>query len=225
MRIEKAARRAGANPAEITLVLVSKNVSTPLIEGAYKAGARDFGENRVQELLEKKPCLPGEIQWHFVGHLQTNKVKSVLGEVALLHSLDRISLAEEIQKYSEKKNLTVEVLIQVNTTGEASKSGFAPEEVEGALEKLKPMNRIRIQGLMTLGPLTDNQEAIRGSFRKLWTLRGKLQKKFPDLSLTRLSMGMSSDFEIAVEEGATILRIGTAVFGEKSPQSTVDSPR
>lgn len=185
-----------------------------------------------------------------MGHLQTNKVRSLLGEVVLLHSLDRMGLALEIEKEAEKKNLSVEALLQVNTTGEPTKSGFSPEEVEGALEKLIALPRIRIRGLMTMGPTPldviqsnsaesplmpclpvgrgalsrmdtrpapTNENETRICFRCLRTLRDRLNSKFPDLSLKELSMGMSSDFEIAIEEGATLVRIGTAVFGGKTP--------
>lgn len=192
---------------------MTKNVPVERIREAFEAGIRDLGENRVQELVKKKTELPAEIRWHFIGHLQTNKVKSVLGETALLHSLDRIALAEEIQKQAQKRNLTVDTLVQVNTSGEMTKSGFQPEEVEEALERLKSFDRIRIRGLMTIAPTS--QDPVRDCFRRLLILRDKIQEKFSDLDLYHLSMGMSSDFEIAVEEGATILRIGTAVFGER----------
>ena len=215
-KIERSAERAGRSPSEVTVVLVTKNVPPERIREAFDAGSRDFGENRVQEFLTKKAALPSEIRWHFVGHLQTNKVKSLLGEMELLHSLDRLALAEEIEKQAEKRSLEVKALVQVNTSGEATKSGFAPEEVEAAFQKLCALPRIKLQGLMTIGPLTDQPEAIRASFRKLRALRNQLQEKFPSVQLSHLSMGMSGDYEIAVEEGATLLRIGTAVFGERS---------
>ena len=228
-RIRQACQRAARNPSEVQLILVTKNVPLEKIREAYEAGARDFGENRVQELLEKKPRLPRDIRWHAVGHLQTNKVKSVMGEINLLHSLDRVPLAEEIEKQAEKKNLRVDALIQVNTTGEAAKSGFAAEEVEVGVEAIAQMNRIQLRGLMTIGPTpgvaSTAQDSIRAGFRRLRVLRDELQEKFPDLDFRQLSMGMSSDFEIAIEEGATLVRIGTAVFGERSPQSAVDSPQ
>lgn len=207
-------------------MLVTKTVSVERIREAFEAGHRDFGENRVQELLEKKPQLPAEIRWHFIGHLQTNKVKSLLngsgGASFLVHSLDRIPLAEEIEKQAEKKGIEVDALLEVNTSGEATKSGFSPEEFPAALEKIKALNRIRVRGLMTIAPLTEEEQKIRSSFRTLRELRDRL---FPNSSAGRrigegeapleLSMGMSSDFEIAIEEGATIVRIGSAVFGER----------
>lgn len=197
-------------------MLVTKTVPTDEIREAFQLGIRDFGENRVQEFLAKKPELSPEIQWHFQGHLQTNKVKSIVGEVALLHSLDRLPLAEEIQKQAEKKKISVEALIQVNTTGEATKSGFAPEEVEEAVEKIRQFSQIKLRGLMTIGPTSGDERSIRASFEKLRVLRDGLNRNWPvDGPIQELSMGMSSDFEAAIEEGATIVRIGTAVFGER----------
>ena len=224
-KISRACRRAGRNPSEVGLVLITKNVSVEKIREAYEAGVRDFGENRVQELCSKQPGLPSDIRWHFVGRLQTNKVKSILGGVHLLHSLDRLALAEEIQRQAERKNLVVDALVQVNTSGEPTKSGFAPGEVLEAARKLLSLNRIRLRGLMTIGPLTDDESFVRSSFVALRNLREALQKKFSRENFSHLSMGMSSDFEIAVEEGATFVRIGTAVFGERSRQSAVDSPQ
>ena len=239
---------------------MTKNVPVEKIREAYEAGAKDFGENRVQELLTKKSELPRDIRWHFVGSLQTNKVRTLLdveadlvsarlsqgqpprqrrvhlwrkGLPLLLHSLDRVPLAEEIEKQAEKKNLRVEALIQVNTTGEAAKSGFVAEDVEAGVKAIAQMNRIQLRGLMTIGPTPsapprNNRDGAiflenrtvpdfssRDSFRRLRLLRDELQEKFPDLDLRQLSMGMSSDFEIAIEEGATLVRIGTAVFGER----------
>jgi hypothetical protein len=202
----------------VTTVLVTKTVPPSRIWEAWDLGWRDFGESRVQEFKEKKRNLPAEIRWHFVGRLQTNKVKSIVGEIELLHSLDRVALAEEIEKQAEKMGgsaRAVPLLIQVNTTGEATKSGFAPDELEKAVETLAKFGSLRIRGLMTIGPLTEDQEAVRSSFRKLRLLRDGLREKFSGLPITHLSMGMSSDFELAVEEGATLLRIGTAVFGER----------
>lgn len=209
-------------------MLVTKTVSVERIREAFEAGHRDFGENRVQELVEKKPELPADIRWHFIGQLQTNKVKLLFKafdgatEPFLLHSLDRIALAEEIEKQAEKRGIEVEAFLEVNTSGEATKSGFSPEDLPAAAQKIKALNRIRIRGLMTVGPLTQDEQKIRSSFRTLRELRDRL---FPNWPAGRpieekgvpleLSMGMSSDFEIAIEEGATIVRIGSAVFGER----------
>ena len=216
------------------------------IQEAYEAGAREFGENRVQELLTKQPYLPPDIRWHFVGHLQTNKVRSLLdcrgaeGRPPVIHSLDRMALAEEIQKQAEKGNLEVEALIQVNTSGEATKAGFDPGVLVGAgsgrpqgeatspLQTILQFNRIQIRGLMTIGPTPiggAGQDQIRSCFRRLRLLRdsfpefvgaGSPRPQGAATAPLHLSMGMSSDFEIAVEEGATLLRIGTAVFGQRA---------
>ena len=196
-------------------MLVTKFVPVERIGEAYEAGIRDFGESRVQEFISKKPLLPQDIHWHFIGHLQTNKVKALLEVGAsgraplLLHSLDRLELAEEIQKQAEKLGFEVESLLQVNVSREATKSGFTSEEVESALEKMKAFERIRIRGFMTIGPLTEDHEALGKNFRELREIRDRF------LGGGELSMGMSSDFERAIEEGATIVRIGAAVFGER----------
>lgn len=199
---------------------MTKTVPVEAIREAFELGCRDFGENRVQELLQKKPGLPAEIRWHFQGRLQTNKVKALVGETALLHSLDRMELAEEIQKQAEKRNITVETLLQVNASGEATKAGFAPEAAEQAVAELEKYPRIRLRGLMTIGPLTEDEARVRKSFERLRRLREELSGKFSVEGLQELSMGMSSDYEWAIEEGATILRIGTAVFGEREYAST-----
>lgn len=214
--------------------MATKNVSVQRIREAYDAGARDFGENRAQELLGKTGELPKDVRWHFIGHLQTNKAKWVVGacgNTSLLHSLDRMELAQEIQKQAEKKNVTVDALLQVNTSGESTKSGVRPEEAKALCEKIIPLNRLRLQGLMTIGP-TPGGTVLAGTLlgtdprsfapsrtvplRKLRELRDELQNEFR-INLPHLSMGMSSDFEIAIEEGATMVRIGTAVFGERNP--------
>lgn len=163
----------------------------------------------------KKPELPAEVRWHFQGNLQTNKVKLLLGEITLLHSLDRLALAEEIERRAEKKGLTLEALVQVNTSGEATKSGFRPEETADAVGRIKDFSGIRLRGLMTLTPFTGEEARIRECFQRLRKLQGELKRQWPSLDWAHLSMGMSSDFEIAIEEGATLVRVGTAVFGER----------
>lgn len=205
-------------------MLVTKSVPPEAIREAFEAGECDFGENRVQEFLGKKSGLPSGIRWHFQGGLQTNKVKSLLGEIALLHSLDRLELAEEIEKQGGKRGLAVEALVQVNTSGEATKLGFSPEETPEAVGRLKNFSRIKLRGLMTIGPFTDDEAKVRSGFRKLRELRDGLKRQFPEIDWAHLSMGMSSDFEIAIEEGATIVRIGTAVFGERSAVGTPIHP-
>ncbi|MBI1978316.1 MAG: YggS family pyridoxal phosphate-dependent enzyme [Candidatus Omnitrophica bacterium] len=215
-RIGRACQRVGRNPEEVLLILVTKGVEPKRIREAYEFGMRHFGENRVQEFIEKKQHLPSDIRWHFIGSLQANKVKFLIGQVVLIHSCDRLDLAQEIQKQAQKHNRAVEVLLQVNTSQEQTKHGFSPDKVEEGVSEISAFDRIRIRGLMTIGPNTAEESQIRGSFRALRLLRDDLKFKFPDVDWRYLSMGMSSDFEIAIEEGANLLRIGTAVFGPRN---------
>ena len=197
------------------IVLVTKTVPAEKIQEALACGMRDFGENRVQELLEKQALLPADIRWHMTGHLQTNKVKQVVGRVALIHSLDSLELAEEIERQAGLQNIkSVPCLIQVNSSGEVSKSGLKPEAVEKFAGDLKT-KAIEIQGLMTIGPLTEDAGKIRQAFRAVRELQQSLRKKFPGKNWDTLSMGMSSDYKIAIEEGSTMIRVGTAVFGPR----------
>ena len=220
-RIREVAKRVGRDPNDIHLILVTKEVSLSDIETAYRLGIRDFGENRVQDLIEKSAQLARDIRWHFVGHLQTNKIKMLLGllesgiALGLIHSLDRVRLAQELQKQVERSNQKIEVLIQVNASGEATKQGFRPEELEAAVPEILALDRLNVHGLMTIGPNTEDREQIRRSFRLLQSLLGKFRSRFPKVDWHYLSMGMSSDFEIAIEEGANLLRIGTAIFGPR----------
>jgi len=214
-RIAAACERSGRPTSDVTLILVTKWVESERINQVYQLGQRDFGENRVQELDRKRHELPEDIRWHFIGHLQTNKVKSVVGEVALLHSCDRLDLAKTLQKQAEKKNTTIELLMQVNTSGEASKYGFSSKEAQAAVSELICYDRLKVRGLMTIGPFTENKEQIRTSFRALRQLRDRLQDEYTQVDWHTLSMGMSSDFEIAIEEGSNFVRVGTAVFGRR----------
>lgn len=222
--IREKATAVGRIGEEIKLVLVTKGISVSIIREAYEAGIRDFGENRVQELTEKKKELPSDICWHMIGRLQTNKVKALLSDVRahgcapvhLIHSLDRPELAAAIERQAEQKNIReVPCLVQVNASGEATKAGFRPEEVASFVEGLKKESRIQIKGLMTIGPLSEDLETIRQAFRKAALLKKDLMQKFPEKDWGILSMGMSGDWPSAIEEGATCLRIGTAVFGER----------
>ena len=215
-RIRHASGRSKRNPSEIEWVLVTKEVEPSRIKEAYDLGVRDFGENKVQELLSKRPVLAPDIRWHFIGHLQTNKVKFLVGEVVLIHSLDRMELAQAIQKEAEKNSKTQSVLIQVNASGENTKFGFKPEGVEEAVSQmLVSCDRLCLLGLMTIGPNTSDQVKVRASFHQLYELRENLKRRFTQCNWRYLSMGMSADFEIAVEEGANLLRLGTAVFGPR----------
>ncbi len=207
-RMEAAAARAGRRPSEVTLVAVTKMVGPPAIQEAFAAGLRHFGESRVQEASEKIPSLlplcPGS-SWHLVGHLQTNKARPAAALFNLIHSVDSLKVAEAISQHAAAD---VAVLIQVNVAGEASKHGFSVPDTIPALESVARLPRVRIRGLMTIAPYTDDPEQVRPVFRQLRLMRDAL-------GLEHLSMGMSDDFEVAIEEGATLVRIGRAIFGRK----------
>ncbi|MBI2487760.1 MAG: YggS family pyridoxal phosphate-dependent enzyme [Deltaproteobacteria bacterium] len=216
-RIEKAALRAGREAEEIRLVAVSKSVETERIIEAVSFGIDTFGENYAQEFREKHDLvekkLGRKIKWHFIGRLQRNKVKYLLNKTELIHSLDNLSVGEEINKRAEKVGIKVPVLIEVSITDEESKGGLKPEQLEEFLLELGRFSQVDVKGLMTMPPFFDNPEMARPYFKQLRQLRDKLQIRFPNLR--ELSMGMSGDFEVAIEEGATIVRIGTAIFGAR----------
>ena len=214
--VAEAAASCGRSAEDIQVVFVSKTVPEAWILEAARAGARDFGENRVQELLAKKKNLLPELRWHLIGRLQTNKVRDIIGETVLIHSLDRPDLAREIENQARKKKLSrVPCLIQVNSSGEKTKAGFDFGEVEAFTAGLAADSLIEIQGLMTIGPYPASETEIRKCFRETRMLREDLKIKFPEKNWDILSMGMSGDYRIAIQEGATLLRIGTAVFGER----------
>lgn len=215
--ILKTALQTGHDAKNIRLVLVTKTVSPERILEAYQAGERDLGENRVQEWQEKKDLLPQDIRWHLIGHLQTNKVKYVVGRVALIHSLDRIELADAIEKQAKAKGIDgVPCLIQVNMSGEESKFGLDPLQVKDFVRQMLLRPSIKIQGLMSIGPLTEDEGKIRDCFRKTRELWEALKTEFPQYAWDFLSMGMSADYRIAIEEGANMLRIGSLVFPRDS---------
>jgi hypothetical protein len=217
--IRETAVETGRDPTAIRLVLVTKTVEPGRILEAYQAGERDFGENRVQEWQDKKDALPEDIRWHLIGHLQTNKVKHVIGRVALIHSLDRLDLADAIEKQAQAKGIVeVPCLVQVNMSGEESKFGLDPGEVEDFIRQMPSRSSIRIRGLMSIGPLTEDQGRIRDCFRKTRELLETLKKKFPQSGWDVLSMGMSADYRIAIEEGANMLRIGSLIFPREVSQ-------
>ncbi|MCS7189403.1 MAG: YggS family pyridoxal phosphate-dependent enzyme [Bacteroidia bacterium] len=211
--IEAAAHRAGRSPTEITLLVVSKGQSPARILSVYEKGQRLFGENRVQELLAKKPLLPLDINWHMIGHLQTNKVKAILPHITLLHSLDRESLLEEIAKRSTKP---LPCLIEVKIAQEDTKQGVPPSALIPFVEKVLSVKEVSLRGLMGMATFTQNKKQIREEFRHLRKLFERIREEFPEAPIDTLSMGMSSDFEIAIEEGSTLVRIGAAVFSEGS---------
>ncbi len=211
-RIEAAARRAGRNPGEIKVIAVTKSVEPRTIEQAVGCGLTALGENRVQELLAKIPHLPDGIEWHFIGRLQTNKVKKLIGRVSLIHSLDRWSLAEVINKEAGRSGLRVRVLVQVNVSGESTKAGITPAEVEDFAGEAAKLPGVLVCGLMTIAPIGED---ARPYFKQLKEIFERLKGRIPGGKIEYLSMGMSADFEVAVEEGANLLRIGSAIFGPK----------
>ena len=215
-RIEQACIRSGRNPGEVTLIAVSKTKPVPMLEEAYAAGARDFGENKVQEIAAKKPELPEDIRWHMIGHLQRNKVGQVLGKAVLIHSVDSLRLARQIETDAAKAGLDVDILLEVNVAREESKYGFMLEEVEDAIMTIKDFPHVHIKGLMTIAPFVENPEENRGIFKKLFEFAVDIDKKNIDnVTMGVLSMGMSGDYEVAIEEGATMVRVGTSIFGSR----------
>lgn len=213
-RIEQACIRSGRDPKEVTLIAVSKTKPVPMLEEAYAAGARNFGENKVQEIVAKKPELPEDIRWHMIGHLQRNKVGQVLGKTVLIHSVDSLRLAQQIETDAAKAGLDVDILLEVNVAREESKYGFMLEEVEDAIMTIKDFPHVHIKGLMTIAPFVENPEENRGIFKKLFEFAVDIDKKNIDnVTMDVLSMGMTGDYEVAVEEGATMVRVGTGIFG------------
>jgi len=214
-RIAQAAYRVGRDPEEIQIVAVSKNQTVETIREGVAAGIKFLGENRVQELLEKYEAVKGQAQWHFIGHLQNNKVKYIVDKVNLIHSLDSLSLAEELNKRAIQKSITVKTLVQVNVSREDSKFGIAPEEAAIFLKSVsESFSNVEIVGLMTIAPWVANPEEVRPVFRQLKVLADSLREKdFPRVTMDCLSMGMTDDFEVAVEEGSNCVRIGRAIFG------------
>jgi len=208
--IARACERAGRSRGEVTLVAVTKTVAPSAIEAAYRAGLRDFGENRVQEAkpkIEALAYLEPPLTWHMVGHLQTNKVDAALSLFDIIQSVDSVRLAQKLSQHAQG---TIPVLLQVNVAGEATKSGLPPQEVARAAEEIARLPKLKVEGLMTIAPWVSDPEAVRPVFRRLRELRDAL-------GLRQISMGMTDDFEVAVEEGATMLRIGRALFGERPP--------
>lgn len=216
-RIEKAAQRAGRKPEEIILIAVTKTVEVPRIWEAISAGVRHIGENRVQEAQEKIKDIGNKVTWHMIGHLQTNKVKQALDLFQLIHSVDSLKLARELSKRAEAKNQTVDILIQINLAHEETKFGFSVEKIQENVQEIATLPRLAVKGLMTIPPLAENPEQARPYFKKLREISEGLSK-IPQIEIKFLSMGMTNDFEVAVEEGANMVRIGTAIFGPRPSQ-------
>ncbi len=229
-RISAACVRAGRDASDVTLIAVAKTFGSDAVRAAVHAGVADIGENYVQEFARKRDELPDEaIRWHFIGHLQRNKVKSVVGHAALIHAVDSVRLAVEIGRLATARGIVQEVLVEVNTSGEGSKFGCAPEGAVRLVQEIVLVEGVRLSGLMTIGPFLPEAESSRPAFRTLARLREELRAA--GVEAPHLSMGMTNDFEVAIEEGSTMIRIGTAIFGRrtKSPfpgpeETTRDAP-
>ena len=214
--MEEACRVSGRNPEEVSLIAVSKTKPIPMLQEAYDAGCRDFGENKVQEIMEKIDRLPSDIRWHMIGHLQTNKVKYIVGKVFLIHSVDSLHLAEAISKEAVKQNTTVNILIEVNVAKEDTKYGAMAEDTVSLVEKIALLPGISVKGLMTIAPYVENPQENRQYFVKLKQLAVDIKSKNIDnVHMDILSMGMTGDYMVAIEEGATYVRVGTGIFGER----------
>ena len=220
-RIVRACERARRDPRSVTLVAVTKTFPAGVISDAVRAGVCDIGENYVQELLGKRAALGGEpIRWHFIGHLQTNKVKYIADWITLVQAVDSVSLVKELDKRAEHAGRVIDCLIEVNTTGESSKYGLPRDAVAQFLRSVKDCTHIRCAGLMTIGPFLPDPEGSRPMFRRLRQLRDEsLALGQANVTMEHLSMGMTGDFEVAIEEGATIIRIGTALFGPRTKKT------
>lgn len=215
-KIAAACKRAGRERDEVKLIAVSKTQPVEAIREAIEYGINSFGENRVQELREKTEIIKDNLDWHLIGHLQTNKVKFVVGKVSLIHSLENIRLAEAIDKEAKKHNVIVDVLVEVNIAKEDTKFGVNPEEVESFIREVLIFKNINIRGLMTVAPYTDISEENRKYFKKLKKIMVDLNSKnIHNVNMNVLSMGMTGDYEIAIEEGATLVRVGTGIFGSR----------
>ena len=215
--IKVACERAGRDRSEVTLIAVSKTKPVDMLQEVYDTGIREFGENKVQEMMDKYEILPKDIHWHMIGHLQRNKVKYLMGKAALIHSVDSLRLAEEISVQSVRHEVTTDILIEVNIAGEESKFGTSKEEAIALVEAVAKLPNIHICGLMTIAPYVDDPEDNRKYFRGIRELSVDIKEKNIDnVDMRILSMGMSGDYEVAIEEGATMVRVGTGIFGARN---------
>ena len=216
-KVNAACKKVGRNRDEVTLIAVSKTKPAEDIAELYENGVRDFGENKVQEMVEKYELLPKDIRWHLIGHLQTNKVKYIVDKVHLIHSVDSVKLAEQIEKEAAKKGVIVNILVQVNVANEETKFGLDKDETIKNVEAISKFEHIRIKGLMTIAPFVEDGEENRKYFNNLKQLSVDIQKKNIDnVDMDFLSMGMSGDFETAIAYGATMVRIGSLIFGQRN---------
>lgn len=215
-RIEKAKATVGRSD-EVKLIAVTKTVEVETIKEALELGVTDIGENRVQELEKKMPLLGNDVNYHMIGHLQSNKVKYIIDKVKLIHSLDRMSLAKEIDKRAKENNIIANTLIQVNVAEEESKFGLKVEDVIHFVEEIQKFNNIRVKGLMTIAPFSYDENLLRKVFRTMSDIKEDIKdRNYENVSMDYLSMGMTNDFEIAIEEGANLIRVGTAIFGKRN---------
>ena len=215
--IAAACERAGRKRSEVKLIAVSKTKPVELIRDAIDYGIKDFGENKVQEMCDKMEIISEKLNWHMIGHLQRNKVKYIVDKAYLIHSVDSLRLAEQINQEAEKKNVVCNVLIEVNIAGEESKFGVAKEEVKSLLEAIKNLKHVHVKGLMTIAPFVDDAEDNREYFREMHKLFIDMRQENTDnISMEILSMGMTGDYQVAIEEGATMVRVGTGIFGARN---------
>lgn len=214
--VEEACKKSGRDIKDVTLIAVSKTKPVEMLQEAYECGIRDFGENKVQEILDKYDKLPKDIRWHMIGHLQRNKVKYIVDKVYMIHSVDSLRLAEEISKEAIKKKVIVNILVEVNVAGEESKYGTTIEETTALIKNIAKLPGICVKGLMTIAPYVEKSEENRQYFVNLRQLCVDIkQKNIDNVSVEVLSMGMTGDYDVAVEEGATYIRVGTGIFGER----------
>ncbi len=214
--IQDACQAVGRDPKEVTLVAVSKTKPVEMLQQVYDAGARVFGENKVQEIMDKYDHLPGDIRWQMIGHLQRNKVKYIVDKVDMIHSVDSYRLAQTIETEAAKKNVTVSVLLEVNVAEEESKFGLKMDEVLPLVQQISELPHVQVKGLMTIAPFVSNPEDNREIFRKLKKLSVDIEaKNINNTTMSVLSMGMTGDYMVAVQEGATMVRVGTGIFGER----------
>ncbi len=215
--IQEACRKSGRDPKEVVLIAVSKTMPIPMLEEAYSCGCRDFGENKVQEIMDKCPALPSDIRWHMIGHLQRNKVKYIVGKACLIHSVDSLRLAEEISAQAGKKQVEADILVEVNIAQEESKFGISREDTLQLVEDIAKLPHIHIRGLMAIAPFVENPEDNRKYFRQIRELSVDIgAKNIDNVTMSVLSMGMTGDYMVAIEEGATMVRVGTGIFGKRN---------
>ena len=215
--VDAACKKAGRSRDEVTLIAVSKTKPVEMLSTIYNQGIRDFGENKVQEMCDKMEQLPSDIRWHMIGHLQTNKVKYIVGHTTLIHSVDSLHLAKEIEKQAEKKDVTVDILVEVNIAEEESKFGIHKEETYELVRHIASLPHVHIRGIMTIAPYVENPEDNRMYFRGIRQLSVDIaEQNIDNVDMDVLSMGMTGDYMVAIEEGATMVRVGTGIFGERN---------